>query len=161
MELPSGGTAFVDYAHTDDALERVLSALRPLCKGELIVVFGCGGDRDPGKRPMMGRVAERYADAVIVTSDNSRGEDPQAIISGILSGMASPGAVTVIPDRREAIRYAVLHARPGDLLLLAGKGHEEYEINRSGRARFSEREIVMRALEERGRASTGRDNTDP
>ena len=153
----------IDYAHTPDALEKLLRTARDCCGAgqRVTVLFGCGGDRDPGKRPMMGRVAERYADAVIVTSDNSRGEDPQAIISGILSGMASPGAVTVIPDRREAIRYAVLHARPGDLLLLAGKGHEEYEINRSGRARFSEREIVMRALEERGRASTGRDNTDP
>ena len=153
----------IDYAHTPDALEKLLRTARDCCGAgqRVTVLFGCGGDRDPGKRPMMGRVAERYADAVIVTSDNSRGEDPQAIISGILSGMASPGAVTVIPDRREAIRYAVLHARPGDLLLLAGKGHEEYEINRSGRARFSEREIVMRALEERGPASTGRDNTDP
>ena len=156
-------SVIIDYAHTPDALEKLLRTAKDSCtEGQRVVVlFGCGGDRDRSKRPMMGAVAARYADAVIVTSDNSRSEDPQAIIEEILTGMNRED-VTVIPDRREAIRYAILHARPGDLILLAGKGHEEYEINRSGRARFSEREIAMQAFEEkRSRGSAGRDTTDP
>ncbi len=140
----------IDYAHTPDALENLLRTARASCRhGERVVLlFGCGGDRDKSKRPLMGAVAERYADAVIVTSDNSRSEDPMQIIAEILSGMKGD-RVTVIPDRAEAIRQAILQAHENDLILLAGKGHEEYEINRSGRIPFSERAIALQAFAER------------
>lgn len=145
-------SVLIDYAHTPDALEKLLRTARDSgTDGQRIVLlFGCGGDRDRSKRAMMGSVAELYADRVIVTSDNSRTEDPAAIISDILSGMRKRDA-EVIPDRAEAIRHAVLTAQPHDLILLAGKGHEEYEIDRQGRHPFSEREIVLAASEERYR----------
>ena len=148
-------TVFIDYAHTPDALEKLLRTAKDF-GGEgqrVVVVFGCGGDRDKSKRPLMGAVAERYADSVIVTSDNSRSEDPEQIIEEILSGMKKTPMVIV--DRAEAIRYAVLRARPRDVILLAGKGHEQYELNREGKIPFSEREIVLKAFEERER-QTGR-----
>lgn len=142
-------TVFIDYAHTPDALEKLLRTAKDFClEGQrVVVVFGCGGDRDRGKRPLMGAVAERYADVAIVTSDNSRSEDPEQIISEILSGMEH--TPIVIPNRADAIRYAVLNAKPKDLILLAGKGHEEYELNRDGKVPFSERKIVLEAFEER------------
>ena len=145
-------SVLIDYAHTPDALEKLLRTARDSgTDGQRIVLlFGCGGDRDKTKRAIMGSVAELYADRVIVTSDNSRTEDPEAIISDILSGMRKREA-EVIPDRAEAIRHAVLTAEPHDLILLAGKGHEEYEIDRQGRHPFSEREIVLAAAEERCR----------
>ncbi len=156
-------SVLIDYAHTPDALEKLLRTAKDSCSDgqRVVLVFGCGGDRDKSKRPMMGAVASRYADAVIVTSDNSRSEDPEAIIRDILVGMNREG-ITVIPDRAEAIRYAVLNARPSDLILLAGKGHEEYEINRSGRYPFHEREIVRQALEEKqSRERDRQDSSDP
>jgi UDP-N-acetylmuramyl-tripeptide synthetase len=120
---PRGGRhVFVDYAHTPDALERVLSALRPLASGAIVTVFGCGGDRDAGKRPMMGAAACRGSDRVVVTSDNPRREDPLAIISDILPGTS--GEVVVEPDRAAAIALAIEAAMPGDVVLIAGKGHE-------------------------------------
>ena len=130
-------TVFIDYAHTPDALEKLLRTAKDFCiEGQRVVVlFGCGGDRDRSKRPLMGAVAELYADAVIVTSDNSRSEDPHAIIDEILAGMK--GNPTVIVDRAEAIRHAVMTARPKELILRAGKGHEEYELNRFGKHPFS------------------------
>ncbi len=143
-----GFDAYVDYAHTPYAMETVL---RSVCKynmgRRITVVFGCGGDRDSSKRPEMGRIASMYADRVIVTGDNSRGEDPQAIISDILSGISDKGNVTVIPDRRKAIEAAVLSAEKGEVMLLLGKGHEEYEIDKNGKHSFSERDILLECAE--------------
>lgn len=130
-----------DYAHTPDALERALAALRPLTRGRLIVVFGAGGDRDRGKRPLMGAVAERAADVVVVTSDNPRTESPEAIIDEILAGMESGRAVRM-PDRREAIAHALSMAEPDDIVLLAGKGHEVYQIIGTEKRPFDEHAIV-------------------
>ncbi len=126
----AGFDVFVDYAHTDDALSNVLKALRPIVRGRLIVVFGCGGDRDRSKRPRMAGVAEQLADAVVVTSDNPRGEDPDAIIREILAGFSDLGRskTQVQSDRRAAIRLAIGSAQPGDVVLIAGKGHETYQI---------------------------------
>ncbi|HLS47806.1 MAG TPA: UDP-N-acetylmuramoyl-L-alanyl-D-glutamate--2,6-diaminopimelate ligase [Gemmatimonadales bacterium] len=130
-----------DYAHTPDALARALGTLRPLTTGRLIVVFGCGGDRDRGKRPLMGRVAAEGSDMAIVTSDNPRTEDPDAIIDDIETGMGSTRHFRVT-DRREAIAAALDEARPGDTLLLAGKGHETYQVIGTEKEPFDERAIV-------------------
>jgi UDP-N-acetylmuramoyl-L-alanyl-D-glutamate--2,6-diaminopimelate ligase len=118
----------VDYAHTPDGLENVLSTARTLCTGELICVFGCGGDRDRSKRPQMGAIAEKYSDSVIVTSDNPRTENPDAIIDEIVAGMTEACKVTVESDRRAAIALAVQSAKPNGLVVIAGKGHENYQI---------------------------------
>jgi UDP-N-acetylmuramoyl-L-alanyl-D-glutamate--2,6-diaminopimelate ligase len=130
-----------DYAHTPDSLERALSALRPLTSGRLIVVFGCGGDRDKGKRPIMGRIAAEKSDLPIVTSDNPRTEDPEAIIDDIVAGMGTTPRRR-IADRRAAIREALEAARPGDTVLLAGKGHETYQVVGTEKLPFDEREIL-------------------
>ncbi|HWV57111.1 MAG TPA: UDP-N-acetylmuramoyl-L-alanyl-D-glutamate--2,6-diaminopimelate ligase [Longimicrobiales bacterium] len=130
-----------DYAHTPDALERVLATIRPLVAGRLIVVFGAGGDRDRGKRPLMGEVAERYADVAIVTSDNPRTEDPDAIIDEIVAGMPA-GRHLRITNRRAAIGKALSLASADDLILLAGKGHETYQILGTERVPFDERQVV-------------------
>ena len=134
-----------DYAHTPDALDRALSAVRPLVRGRLIVVFGAGGDRDRGKRPLMGAVAARRADLAIVTSDNPRSEDPDAIIDEIVAGMS--GDVVRFADRRVAIAHALKTARAGDLVLLAGKGHEPYQEIGGRRLPFDERAVVREILE--------------
>jgi UDP-N-acetylmuramoyl-L-alanyl-D-glutamate--2,6-diaminopimelate ligase len=123
----AGIDAIVDYAHTPDALETVLRTLRETARRRLIVVFGCGGDRDRGKRPEMGAAAARFADLTIVTSDNPRTEDPQAIIDEILPGLGNARHI-VEPDRRAAIRLAIAQASDGDVVLVAGKGHENYQI---------------------------------
>jgi len=139
----------VDYAHTPDALEKALEALRPTVAAghKLVCVFGCGGDRDPGKRPMMGASASRLADEVIVTSDNPRSEPPLAIIDQVLAGISGP--VEAIEDRQVAIFSAVSHARPGDVVLLAGKGHETYQEIAGVRHPFADREVAAAALAER------------
>ena len=137
----------VDYAHTPDALTNVLTALRPLCKRRLICVFGCGGDRDPSKRPLMGAAASRGADVTIVTSDNPRSEDPQAIIDTILPAMDPPFFVDV--ERELAIKAAVFEATPGDIVLIAGKGHEDYQILGSTKIKFDDREHAAWASGER------------
>jgi len=139
----------VDYAHTDDALQNVLSTLKPLCVGRLIVVFGCGGDRDKTKRPRMAQAAERFADLVIVTSDNPRSEDPKTIIDDIIGGFADSdsGAIMVEPDRAKAIELAIGRARPTDIVLIAGKGHEDYQIIGDQRLHFSDKEVALHALE--------------
>ncbi len=144
-----GFSVFLDYAHTPDALENLLiTAKRFRRKGERIVLlFGCGGDRDPSKRPLMAAVASRLADTVIVTSDNSRTEDPMAIIEDILRGMDGDCDYVVIPDRKEAIQYVIRQAKRGDVILLAGKGHETYEIDKNGRHAFSEKTIVKEAAD--------------
>lgn len=140
-----------DYAHTPDALERVLETLRPVTAGRLIVVFGAGGDRDRGKRPAMGRIAVRGADLAIVSSDNPRTEDPDAIIDDIEAGMEGVGHLR-ITDRRAAIFHAVRLLEDGDCLVLAGKGHETYQVVGTERVPFDERELVRTALRERSAA---------
>lgn len=134
-----------DYAHTPDALERAIRALRPLARGRLIVLFGCGGDRDRRKRPVMGRIAAHGADLPIVTSDNPRSEDPEEIINEIEAGMDGIAHLR-ITDRREAIARAIRVLQPGDCLLLAGKGHETYQVIGDQRLPFDEREIVHEVL---------------
>ena len=139
---------FIDYAHTPDALLRVLTDLRKALPKRLRVLFGCGGDRDRSKRPLMGRIAQTVADEVIITSDNSRSEDPCKIIDDILAGMENIPCdeVVVIPNRKEALCFAIRTARAGDVILVAGKGHEEYEIDRLGKRPFSESEIISDML---------------
>jgi UDP-N-acetylmuramoyl-L-alanyl-D-glutamate--2,6-diaminopimelate ligase len=139
---------FRDYAHTPDALERVLLTLRPLTRGRLIVLFGAGGDRDRRKRPVMGRVVDAHADVAIVTSDNPRTEDPEKIIDEISAAMARPHVR--ITDRRAAIAHALEVALPDDVVLLAGKGHETYQVLGTGRVPFDERVIVAQMLATRG-----------
>ncbi len=133
---------FTDYAHTPDALERVLTSLRGVANGRLVVVFGAGGDRDPGKRPLMGEIAGRLADVVVVTSDNPRTEDPDAIIDQIMDGIERKDAVR-ITDRRAAIERSLELAEPDDVVLLAGKGHETYQVIGVETVSFDERSIVQ------------------
>lgn len=153
---PGGAPGFpvlIDYAHTEEALRAVLASVRELCPDRrLIVVFGCGGDRDAGKREPMGRIAGELADLAIVTSDNPRGEDPLRIIAAIETGLAASGneSYRVMPDRREAIRRAVAVADAESVVLIAGKGHEEYQIVGDRRLPFSDRDEARAALEERG-----------
>ena len=134
--------AVVDYAHTPDALAKALAALRAHCRGRLWCVFGCGGDRDRGKRPEMGRIAESLADEVIITDDNPRSEDGVAIVADILGGLADPGRARVQRDRASAIRQALAAAQPGDVVLVAGKGHEEIQIVGDEHRPFSDRGLV-------------------
>ena len=140
----------VDYAHTPDALESVLSALSDMLArdddGRLVCVFGCGGDRDSGKRPMMGRIASRIADRVVVTTDNPRSEDPREIAAQIIAG--ADANTRVILDRAKAIRHAVRTARAGDIVLVAGKGHETYQEIAGRRLSFDDRSHVQAALRE-------------
>lgn len=140
----SGPTVFVDYAHTPDALARVLGALRPLATGQLRVVFGCGGDRDASKRPLMGRVAQDAADHVILTSDNPRSEDPQTIVDDILTGLTKP--VPVELDRRAAIQRAIAESRPEDVVVIAGKGHETTQTIGADTLSFDDRRVAAEAL---------------
>ena len=142
-----GLQVIVDYAHTPDALEKALEALRPQVEGRLIVVFGCGGDRDPGKRAVMGRVASTAADQVVLTSDNPRSEDPRAILDEIQRGCQ--GSVQVEVDRGAAIALAIREAQPGDCVLIAGKGHETYQIIGHERVVFSDVDSAARALQQR------------
>jgi len=144
---PGQPLAVIDYAHTPHALEQVLSALREHGGNRrLWCVFGCGGDRDPGKRPLMGAAAEQLADRVIVTDDNPRTEDPDRIVSAILAGMQHPRAAMVIRDRRAAIVHALAEAEAGDIVLIAGKGHEDYQIVGTERFPFSDREAAYQFL---------------
>jgi len=138
----------VDYAHTDDALQNVLTTLKPLCRGRLITVFGCGGDRDKTKRPRMAAVVERLADVIFVTSDNPRTEKPEAIINDIMVGFRDPRSerLVVEPDRRKAIELAIEAAHPDDIVLLAGKGHETYQIIGDKKFDFSDKDIARQCL---------------
>ncbi|MHC4118778.1 MAG: UDP-N-acetylmuramoyl-L-alanyl-D-glutamate--2,6-diaminopimelate ligase [Planctomycetota bacterium] len=138
----------IDYAHTDDALKNVLATLKPLCKGNLRVVFGCGGDRDKTKRPRMARVAEQLADFVIVTSDNPRTEEPVAIIDDVVAGFENSDrdAITVEPDRSKAIELAIGAADKNDIVLIAGKGHETYQIIGTRKFDFSDKEVAKKCL---------------
>ena len=141
-------SVLVDYAHTDDALKNVLSTLKPLCKGKLIVVFGCGGDRDKTKRPRMAQVAEQLADFIIVTSDNPRTENPDEIIKDIITGFENPDSQTIViePDRKKAIVSAIRTAVKNDIVLIAGKGHETYQIIGKQKFDFSDKQIAMECL---------------
>ncbi|MCI9406134.1 MAG: UDP-N-acetylmuramoyl-L-alanyl-D-glutamate--2,6-diaminopimelate ligase [Oscillospiraceae bacterium] len=147
--LPTGTdfTVIRDYAHTPDGLEKVLPALKPFVQKRLMVLFGCAGERDPSKRIHMAQAVAKYADYIILTSDNPRREDPMKIIEDVLPGLAEKSVpYEVIPDRYAAIEWALAHAQPGDLLLLAGKGHEDYQVLGYGTIHFDEREVVMRLL---------------
>jgi UDP-N-acetylmuramoyl-L-alanyl-D-glutamate--2,6-diaminopimelate ligase len=167
QKVSGGGddvTVVVDYAHTDDALRNLLETARPLSRGRIITVFGCGGDRDRSKRPLMGAVATRLSDLVVVTSDNPRSEDPQQIIEDVMRGIATPAsrapgrstaaaapgpAWIAIVDRREAIERAIADARPGDVVLIAGKGHERYQEIGDRVLPFDDVEVARHALEGR------------
>lgn len=142
---------FVDYAHTPDALENVLRAARGFCAGALVCVFGCGGDRDRGKRPQMGRIAATLADRVVVTSDNPRTEPPEAVIADILAGIEPtlPATVDVEPDRRAAIGLALARAEPHDIVVIAGKGHEDYQILGTTKVDFDDRLVAAEWLRSR------------
>jgi UDP-N-acetylmuramoyl-L-alanyl-D-glutamate--2,6-diaminopimelate ligase len=167
FQLVSGGQddvrVVVDYAHTDDALKNLLETARPLTQGRLVTVFGCGGDRDRSKRPLMGAVAARLSDFVVLTSDNPRSESPDRILEEItrgLSPVAEPGAPerATVPftsqvDRRKAIDYAVRTAKPGDLVIIAGKGHEKYQIIGDRTLPFDDVDIARAALGQRRAAS--------
>ncbi|MBS7153227.1 MAG: UDP-N-acetylmuramoyl-L-alanyl-D-glutamate--2,6-diaminopimelate ligase, partial [Akkermansia sp.] len=142
---PGGAQIFIDYAHTPDALENVCKTLKELCSRRLITVFGCGGNRDKGKRPLMGAVAARLSDACIVTSDNPRSEEPLSIINQITAGMPE-GRYAIIPDRARAIATAIDQARLGDIVLIAGKGHENYQELSTGRIDFSDAKEVRRNM---------------
>lgn len=161
LGLEADFSVLIDYAHTPDALEKLLLTARDLVQkgGRTVVLFGCGGDRDRSKRAVMGEIAARLADHVIITSDNSRGEDPMQIICQIVSGIPPQKAYTVIPDRASAIRYAIENAKAGDLILLAGKGHEEYEIVGGERRPFCEGNLVKEAFRERLRTQNGEDKS--
>ncbi|MFO7651917.1 MAG: UDP-N-acetylmuramoyl-L-alanyl-D-glutamate--2,6-diaminopimelate ligase [bacterium] len=143
-----GFGVFVDYAHTPDALKRVLATVREFTGGRVITVFGCGGDRDRAKRPLMGAVVAQLADLAIVTSDNPRSESPTAIIDEIVKGMNETGSRLVEPDRREAIRRAFAEAKPRDTVLIAGKGHEDYQIVGRQRLWFDDAVVAAQLLEE-------------
>jgi len=140
----------VDYAHTPDALERALEAVLAFRPARVLCVFGCGGDRDKGKRPLMGAVAARLADQVILTSDNPRSEDPLAILREIEAGVSGAVNVRTIPDRAEAIAALIDAAAPRDALLIAGKGHETYQILGSKTVPFDDREVARAALGRKG-----------
>ena len=142
ITLSNGVSAYVDYAHTDDALKRVLAALKPLCKGRLFCVFGCGGDRDRTKRPRMGKAVAEAADFAIVTSDNPRSENPEEIIKEIIAGIPSGFSYETEPDRVKAIHRAAELTQPGDLLLVAGKGHEDYQEVCGVRHHLDDRETL-------------------
>ena len=161
-DLEGAPTVLVDYAHTPDAVSKVVSTLRPLCRGRLIAVFGCGGDRDRAKRPLMAEAVARHSDRIVATSDNPRTEDPDRILDDVVAGLA--GLTPVAPadfdaaeqsylrvvDRREAIEHAVRIARPEDTVVIAGKGHEDYQIIGRERLPFDDRDEARRALLARG-----------
>ena len=143
VDLPPRWNLFVDYAHTDDALTNVLTTLRELKPARLLVVFGCGGDRDRAKRPLMGHACAQHADLLIVTSDNPRSEAPEAIIQEILPGIPQGTALHIEPDRRAAIRWALASAQPGDIILVAGKGHETFQEIAGRSFPFDDRRVAQ------------------
>jgi len=154
-------TVVVDYAHTDDALKNLLETARPLAKGRLVTVFGCGGDRDRTKRPLMGAVAGKLSDLIVITSDNPRSEDPDRIIDEILRGITPDTRreemrLLTIPDRRDAIEKAISLARAGDLVLIAGKGHEKYQVIGARTLPFDDVAVAREALAKRGTWKTSR-----
>ena len=150
VPVPTAYTVLIDYAHTPNALENVLLTARDFTAGRLICLFGCGGDRDRTKRPIMGGVVRELADVAVITSDNPRTEEPWAIIRDILAGMGGPGGeVHVEPDRKQAIRWALAQGRPGDVIVLAGKGHETVQEVQGVSLPLDEREVVAEYFEKR------------
>jgi UDP-N-acetylmuramoyl-L-alanyl-D-glutamate--2,6-diaminopimelate ligase len=147
--------AVVDYAHTPDALRKALSAARAHCSGRLAVVFGCGGDRDPGKRPMMGAIAAELADDIVITDDNPRSEAPEAIVADIAAGIPAGRPYRIEHDRGRAIRDALSSATERDVVLVAGKGHEDYQIYGRERRPFSDQKVASAALMQRTVAGPG------
>ena len=151
--VPTPGKPYsilIDYAHTPDGLENVLSSVKDFCKGRVIAVFGCGGDRDPMKRPIMGHIGVKLSDFAVITSDNPRTEDPMAIIRDILAGVKQEdGEYIVIEDRRAAIRYAMDIGKKDDIIILAGKGHETYQDIGGVKRHLDEREEVAAHLREK------------
>jgi UDP-N-acetylmuramoyl-L-alanyl-D-glutamate--2,6-diaminopimelate ligase len=147
---PGRPAVVVDYAHTPQALTAALQALRAHCAGRLWCVFGCGGDRDAGKRPEMGRIAESYADRVVITDDNPRSEDPAAIAVDILAGMRAPERALLIHDRAEAIEKTIHAAQTEDLVLIAGKGHENTQQIKDELLPFHDQTVVNRVLQNSG-----------
>lgn len=151
MELftaPNKAKVVVDYAHTPDALEKALNALRVHCEGQLWAIFGCGGDRDKGKRPMMADIGERLADRVILTDDNPRSESPAEIVQDMLVGMQQPELSVVEHNRFEALQFALSHSKADDIILLAGKGHEDYQVMATETIHYSDRESAIQLLEQ-------------
>jgi len=150
IDNPLGIHVFVDYAHTDDPLKNLLETARELCEERIILVFGAGGDRDRTKRPRMGEVAGTYADWTIITSDNPRSEDPLAIISDIEAGIQKTGSnkYSIEPDRKKAIREALALAKKEDYVLVAGKGHETYQIIKDKVFPFDDAEIIRKIIKE-------------
>ena len=146
VPTPEDYTIVIDYAHTPDALEKILQTMKAVTGGRVVAVFGCGGDRDGTKRPIMGRIAAENADFTVVTSDNPRTEDPDAIIAAIVAGMPADAPKIVLPDRRAAIAWAIDHHEPGDVIVLAGKGHETYQDVDGVKHHMDEREIVAEHL---------------
>lgn len=146
FKAPGKPTVIVDYAHTPDALEKALAAARPHCSGQLWCVFGCGGDRDKGKRPLMGAIAEQLADRLVVTDDNPRSEEPQAIVKDILAGLVDAGRVLAVHGRAEAVTSAIMQAKVDDIVLIAGKGHEDYQLVGNQRLDYSDRVTAARLL---------------
>lgn len=148
--IPTGRdfTVICDYAHTPDAVENILSSVKEYCRGRLICLFGCGGNRDSSKRPLMAKAAAAWADLLMVTSDNPRNEEPEAIITDILEGLKdSETPYIVVTDRREAIYEALYLAQKDDIIVLAGKGHEDYQIFKDNvHTHFDEREVVAEGL---------------
>jgi UDP-N-acetylmuramoyl-L-alanyl-D-glutamate--2,6-diaminopimelate ligase len=156
METFGGGAAplaIVDYAHTPDALQKALGAARAHCRGRLTVVFGCGGDRDPGKRPLMGGIAAAHADEIVITDDNPRTESPEAIARDIAAGIPADRPHRVQLDRARAIRESIGSAREGDVVVIAGKGHEDYQIYGTERRPFVDQQVVAKALGSRAGVS--------
>ena len=140
-------TVLIDYAHTPDALENVLNSVRGFCRGRVIAVFGCGGDRDPIKRPIMGRIGVELSDLAVITSDNPRTEDPMKIIGDILEGVKDlDKPYLVVENRREAIARAMREAKKDDIIVLCGKGHETYQILGTVKTHLDEREEVAKQL---------------
>lgn len=150
VPTPEDFTVVIDYAHTPDALKKILQTMKAVAPGRVVAVFGCGGDRDAAKRPIMGGIAAAYADFAVVTSDNPRTEEPEAIIADILRGMPPDAPKAVIPDRREAIAWAIDHREPGDIIVLTGKGHETYQDIGGVKNHMDEREIVAEHLRRKG-----------
>ena len=153
-------SVFIDFAHTPDALENLLRSVHAFRRRgqRIVLVFGCGGDRDRSKRKVMARIASRMADSLVITSDNSRSEDPDSIIADILAGVDKESEFSVVQNRAEAIRYAIRHARAGDIILLAGKGHENYEIDREGKHPFCEKDIAVEAAQKYRSARRAEEN---